>query len=44
MDSAYTTLQGIKSAVLMEKDFTVAQAHKWAALMANVFTMVLVGK
>jgi hypothetical protein len=44
MASAYTTLLGFKAAVLMEKDFTVAQALKWAALMANAFTMVLDGK
>ena len=41
MAIVFTTLQVVKSAVLMEKDSTVLRAHRWAALMANAFTMVL---
>jgi hypothetical protein len=44
MAIAFTTLPEVKSAELMENGSTVAQAHKWAALMASAFTMVLVVK
>jgi len=29
---AFTTLQAVKSVVLMAKDFTVAQAHRWVRI------------
>ncbi len=41
---AFTTLPEAKLAASMENGSTVAQAHKWAALMASAFTIVQDGK